>query len=81
MEEQKNRVEVNVAGITLTLVSEEDKAYVEGLAARLDRRVSELSLRHPRCTKTEALVFAAIEALDAAVKLKGKLSEVKDHAE
>lgn len=81
MDEQKNRVEITVGGTTLTLITEEDPTYVEGLASRLDRRVSELTLRHARCSKNEALIFAAIEALDAAVKLKGKLNEVKGHAE
>lgn len=76
-EEIKNRVEITVAGTAMTLITDEAPEYTKKLAARLDRRVMELTLSHGRCSKTEALILSAIEALDAAIKLKGKLNDLK----
>lgn len=76
-EEMKNSVEITVAGTVMTLRTDEDPEYVKKLAERLDGRVMELTLNHGRCSKTEALILSAIEALDAAIKLKGKLKDLK----
>ena len=73
----KKRVEITVAGTVMTVITDEEPEYVEKLAERLDRRVMELTLNYGRCSKTEALILSAIEALDAAIKLKGKLNERK----
>ena len=62
-----------MCGTPVTIVSEEDPEYVSELGSRLDKRVSDLMMKHGRCSKTEALILCSIEALDAAIKLKNKL--------
>lgn len=74
MEEKiKNKIHISVCGTPVTIVSEEDPEYVSELGSRLDKRVSDLMMKHGRCSKTEALILCSIEALDAAIKLKNKL--------
>lgn len=80
-EKNKNRIEITVCGTPVTIISDEENEYVEQLASRLDKRVSDLMLKHGRCSKTEALILCSIEALDAAIKLKSKLESVKGSAE
>lgn len=76
-ENNKNKVEITVCGIKVVLVTDESEEYVLELAQRLDKRVNDLTLNHGKCTRNEALVFSAIEALDAATKLKKKCAELK----
>lgn len=76
-EKNKNKVEISVCGSTVTLLTDEDEGYVTELGQRLDKKVRDLTLSHRTCTKTEALILCAIEALDAAIKLKGKLENAK----
>ncbi len=76
-EKNKNKVEISVCGSTVTLLTDEDENYVAELGQRLDKKVRDLTLSHRTCTKTEALILCAIEALDAAIKLKSKLDSVK----
>lgn len=72
----KQKYQVTVAGTTLTLVSEESKEYVTGLAAILDRQVTELAITKSRCSKVEALTLCALEYLDTVMKLRAE-SETK----
>ena len=76
-ENNKKKIEINVCGINVSLVTDESEEYVLDLARRLDKRVSDMTLSYGRCTRNEALVFSAIEALDAAVKLKKKYDELR----
>lgn len=73
----KNKVRISVCGSEMTVVTDESEEYVAELASRLDKRVTELSITRGKCSKTEALILCAIEALDAAIKLKNKVSELK----
>lgn len=80
-EKNKNKIDISVCGTPVTIVSDEDPEYVSELGSRLDKRVSDLMLKHGRCSKTEALILCAIEALDAAIKLKNKLENAKGSAD
>lgn len=79
-ENNKKKIEINVCGINVSLVTDESEEYVLELARRLDKRVSDMTLNYGRCTRNEALVFSAIEALDAAVKLKKKYDELRGNS-
>ena len=78
MEEKiRNKVDITICGTTVTIVTDEDKEYVQALGARLDKRVRDLTINN-RSTKTGALILCAIEALDAAIKLKSKYEEKRN---
>lgn len=73
----KNKCEVIVAGISVTLLSEEEEEYVKKLAKVLDRRVMELTIDKNRFSKSEALILCALDYLDETVKLRDELAALK----
>ncbi|MBE6622332.1 MAG: cell division protein ZapA [Ruminococcaceae bacterium] len=73
----KERYEVSIAGTEMVLISEENEEYVKNLAQILDRRVMDMVIVKNRCTKIEALTLCAMDYLDATVKLKAELEELK----
>lgn len=73
----KERYEVSIAGTEMVLISEESEEYVKNLAQILDRRVMDMVIVKNRCTKIEALTLCAMDYLDATVKLKAELEELK----
>lgn len=60
---------VNIAGTRITLLSDENKEYVKGLADLIDRRVTDLVITHKNCTKLEALLLCSLDYLDERTKL------------
>lgn len=73
----KERYEVSIAGTEMVLISEESEEYVKNLAQILDRRVMDMVIVKNRCTKIEALTLCAMDYLDATVKMKAELEELK----
>lgn len=76
--QMKEKVTVTFAGNELTVVSEDGEEYVQNLAKVLDRRISEMVMVKNRCTKTEALMLCALDYLDATVKLKAEVRDLKE---
>ena len=84
---KNNKVTVTIAGVSYNLVSEEDTAYMEKVAAHVDEKVRELD--GSGISTTEAGVLAALniadeyfKSMDAAenlrAQIKGFLEESAD---
>lgn len=57
----KQKYTVTVAGMTVNLVSDEQEEYVNGLVRLLDQRINEMVVSSKHCSKSEALLFCAID--------------------
>ena len=73
----KDRYEISIAGTDMVLLSDEPEEYVNRLAQLLHRRVTDMVLVKKNCTKVEALTLCAMDYLDASLKLKAELEELK----
>ncbi len=62
----------------MTVVTEEDEEYVKGIAGILDRRINDLMINRNKCSKMEALMLCALDYLDATVKLKAEVEDLKE---
>ncbi len=74
----KQKYSVNIAGSSMTVVTEEDEEYVKGIAGILDRRINDLMINRNKCSKMEALMLCALDYLDATVKLKAEVEDLKE---
>ena len=60
----KQKYTVTVAGMTVNIISDEQEEYVNGLVRLLDQRIEEMVSGNKRCSKTEAILFCAIDYFD-----------------
>ena len=64
----KQKYTVTVAGMTFNIISDEQEEYVNGLVRLLDQRIEEMVSGNKRCSKTEAILFCAIDYFDDKIK-------------
>lgn len=64
----KQKYTVTVAGMTVNIISDEQEEYVNGLVRLLDQRIEEMVSGNKRCSKTEAVLFCAIDYFDDKIK-------------
>ena len=62
-----NRVTVNICGEDYTLVAEENTAYMEQVAALVDKKMSEI-LTGAKVGRSDAAVLAAVNLADELLK-------------
>lgn len=77
MDKVKRKIELNIAGNDLFLVTDEDEEYVKRLAAKISKRVNTLALSGGGISKTDAALVCALELLDENCKLKIALEDSK----
>lgn len=73
---EKNRVTVMVAGQKFTILSDDPENYVLDLAAKIDARITSLTLRN--MTREKAAVLTALDFADDLEKDKKAQTEVKE---
>lgn len=73
---EKNRVTVLVAGQKFTILSEESETYVVDLAAKIDARITALTLKN--MTREKAAVLTALDFADDIEKDKKAQAQIKE---
>ena len=66
-----NRVTVNICGEDYTLVAEESTAYMEQVAALVDKRMGEV-IAGAKVGRSDAAVLAAVNLADELLKVSGR---------
>lgn len=56
----KQKFNITVADMQLNIVSDASAEEVESIVGMLDRRMRDISLKSPRCTKNEAAILCAL---------------------
>lgn len=62
-----NRITVNICGEEYTLVAEENAAYMEQVAAKVDEKMSEM-IAGAKASRYDAAVLAAVNLADELLK-------------
>ncbi len=82
----ENRITVNICGTDYTLLTEENPAYMQKVAALVDKKMGAL-LANARISRTDAAVMAAMTIADEMAKqlsgtenLRGQLKDYLDEA-
>ncbi len=75
--ETKKRYDVEIAGIQLSILSDESEDFVEDLVKKLDTQITELTVHNKRCAKIDAAILIALDALGEKTKLEKKLKNLE----
>lgn len=70
-------IRITVGGIQYSVSSDDDEAYVKGIANELERRMNYLSEKNKFLSTTMVAVFAALEAYDNAKKMQLENDELR----
>ena len=73
----KNKHNITIAGVDLTLNSETSEEYVQKLALELTRRINSIALSTSGVTKLQAAVVCALDLLDENYRLKLLIEDEK----
>lgn len=80
---EKNKVRVNIAGVTYSLITDETAEYTNELAAEIDEKMKEMQGANPFMSTNQATVLVAIEFADKAKKAEaaaeGYRDQIKDY--
>ena len=80
---EKNKVRVNIAGVTYSLITDETAEYTAELAAEIDAKMKEMQGANPFMSTNQAAVLIAIEFADKAKKAEqaadGYREQIKDY--
>ena len=74
----KKKYTITVAGMDLNVLSEESAEVVEAVVGAIDRRIREINLRSPRCSRTEAALLCALDYCCEKNALTAKLRELEE---
>lgn len=74
----KKKYTITVAGMDLNVLSEEAPEVVEAVVAAIDRRIREINLRSPRCSRTEAALLCALDYCCEKNALSARLKETEE---
>lgn len=81
----KSKVKVTVAGMDFSLVSEDEPAYVEGLAKQLSKRIEEIVASNSNLSVAQAAILVALECEDELNKHNSSSdnlrAQIKDYLE
>lgn len=79
----KNKVRVNIAGVTYSLITDETAEYTAELAAEIDAKMKEMQGANPFMSTNQAAVLLAIDFADQAKKAElaadGYRAQIKDY--
>lgn len=81
----KSRIEVNIAGMSLALVSEDEPAYVQSLAKDLNAKIQEIMDTNDTVSVAQAALLVALDCEDDLKKHNNSSenlrSQIKDYLE
>ncbi len=78
MENTKKKINLEIAGSKITVVTDEEQEYVEKLAELISQKVNAFAPSGSSVGKTEAALVCALTLLDENFKLKIRLEEMKN---
>lgn len=77
----KNTCQISIAGVTLSVNTEYDAAYVGALADRVNQTLAALLHDAPGCTKIQAALLCLLDQFDQREKAAAELSALHKQLE
>ncbi|MBQ1229885.1 MAG: cell division protein ZapA [Clostridia bacterium] len=76
----KQKYTITVADMELNIISDASPDEVENIVGMLDRRMRDINLKSPRCTKNEAAVLCALSYCSERLSMQEAFKKVESDA-
>lgn len=73
---EKKRMVLNIAGQDFRIASENDEAYMQGLASSVNRRIKQVQEQYPMLSTSRAALLAMLGMADELNKLHSEYADV-----
>ncbi len=77
MKNTKKKYNLEIAGMPLTIVTDESASFVESIVTRLDERVTEMTHSNYRISTIDACLLCAIDYLGDKMKAEKRIRELE----
>ena len=77
MENNKKKYNLEIAGMPLTIVTDEPASFVESIVTRLDERISEMTQSNYRISTLDACLLCAIDYLGDKMKAEKRIRNLE----
>ena len=78
--DSKNKVRVDIDGISFNIKGEEDVRYMNFIASYINKAILDINKKKPRLSKIEGMILLALSLKDEVEKQKQKLEDYKLNA-
>ena len=76
----KQKYSITVADMELSIISDASPDEVENIVGMLDRRMRDINLKSPRCTKNEAAILCALSYCSERIAMQEAFKKVEKDA-
>ncbi len=73
----KNRYEITIADLKMTVISDETREHVDGVVSVVDGRVREMIAQSKQCSKLDAALLCAIDFYDELETVRAKAKNLE----
>ena len=73
----KERYNIDIADIQLTILSDEHKDFVESTVAHLDETIRDMTVKNKRCSKLDAAILCALDFYSEKTKADKKIKNLE----
>ncbi len=71
------KYDIEIAGIAMTVKTDENEDFVNFVVGELDKRINEMTRHNLRCSKTEAALLCALEYNCDRARLEKKVKNLE----
>lgn len=73
----KQKYTITIADMEMNVICDESPETVENIVANVDRRIREINLKSPRCSKNEAALLCALDLCTERLSLQSQLTDLE----
>ena len=73
----KQKYNIEITDIQLTVVSDEPEDFITATVAQLDKRIRDLTVHNKRCSKLDAALLCALDSLGEKLKCEKKIKNLE----
>ena len=73
----KERYNIEIADIQLTILSDEPKDFVASTVAHLDTTIRDMTVKNKRCSKLDAAILCALDSYSEKIKADKKIKNLE----
>ena len=77
MEKEKKRYDVQIAGVEMSIISDEREDFVQRLVSELDKKITDITLQSKRCSKLDAAILVALDYNSEKLKAEKRVRNLE----
>lgn len=73
----KKKYDVTIAGVEMSILSDEREDFVQKLVSRLDTQITDITIQNKRCSKLDAAILVALDLSSEKVKAEKRVRNLE----